>query len=190
MLASHGIGNCYLWQPLSDDGFHAQVTGYLDVSDFVFSSDKMSCADKIYPLMFLMRNGLELCLKRLFYSSVDNGVPAHIFHAKKKSHKIRKDLWKNVRPIIEHYAKAQGQDLTIIDIVENKLHQIDSLDKNGDIFRYPTSYSLEYRMNNVTIDIKNAFEYMRALLNFLDGCDSMLDAIADFESDMRDYYEW
>ena len=31
---------------------------------------------------------------------------------------------------------------------------------------------------------------MRALINFFEGCDSMLDAISDFESEMRSYYEY
>lgn len=52
-------------------------------------------------------------------------------------------------------------------------------------FRYPTSYSLEYRFDNKKLDISNVYLY----LNFLDGCDSMLDAIADFECEMRTEYE-
>jgi len=189
ILASHGIGNCYLWQPISDEGFHTKVTGYLEVADFVFNLDKMSNENKVYPLMFLLRNALELCLKRLFYSRVNNGVPAHIFYAKKRSHLIKKDLWKNVKPIIEYYANEQGNDLSVIDIVERELFQIDEVDKNGDIFRYPTSYSFDYRIDNVKIDIKYSFEFFRAILNFLDGCDSMLDYIADYESEMSSCYD-
>lgn len=99
-------------------------------------------------------------------------------------------MWKNVRPVIQYYANEQGQDLSIIDLAERGLLTIDTLDKNGDVFRYPTSYSLEYRINNKTIDLKNVYEYMRALINFFEGCDSMLDAISDFESEMRSYYEY
>lgn len=190
ILASHGIGNCYLWQPISDDGFHSKVTGYLSVADYIFNLDKINCENKVYPLMFLLRNGLELCLKRLFYSRVENGVALHIFQAKKRSHLIKKELWKNVRPVIEYYANEQGNDLATIDIVERELFQINNMDQNGDMFRYPTSYSLEYRLNNVTIDLKYAFEYIRAILNFLNGCDSMLDVVADYEMEMNSYYEW
>lgn len=28
VFASHGFGNCYLWQRVSDEGFHVKVTGY------------------------------------------------------------------------------------------------------------------------------------------------------------------
>lgn len=57
---------------------------------------------------------------------------------------LYKELWKNVRSMIEYYAKAQGQGIVIIDIVESQIQKLGNIDKNGDIFRYPTSYSLEY----------------------------------------------
>ena len=40
-----------------------------------------------------------------------------------------------------------------------------------------------------SIDIGNAYRYIKSLINFLDGCDSMLDEIAEYESDMRTEYE-
>ncbi|MBB6447060.1 hypothetical protein [Bacillus benzoevorans] len=189
IMASHGIGNCYFWQRLSDDGFHVKVTGYIAVADFIFQTDKLSKEEKTYPLIFMLRNAIELCLKRLFYSMVKNGVPQHVFLSKRKSHLIKKDLWKNVKPVIQYYADEQGQDTELIDVVEQKLFAINDIDKNGDNFRYPTSYSLEYRINDKKLDLKNAYEYMRSLLNFLDRCDSMLDAVAEYENEARSYYE-
>lgn len=32
IFATHGIGNCYLWQRVSDEGFHVKITGYNEVS--------------------------------------------------------------------------------------------------------------------------------------------------------------
>ncbi len=188
IMASHGIGNCYFWQPLSDDGFHVKVKGYIAVANFIFKTDEISKEEKIYPLIFILRNAIELCLKRLFYSGVKNGVSEHVFFSKRKSHFIKKDLWKNVRPVIEYYADEQGHDIELIDIVEQKLFSINDIDKNGDNFRYPTSYSLEYRINDKKLDLKNVYEYMRSLINFLDGCDSMLDAVAEYEDEMHSYY--
>lgn len=189
ILTNHGIGNCHLWEPISDDGFHTKITGYIAVSDFIYYNCKMlTLEDKVFPLIFLLRNSIELCLKRLFYSRVDTGVPEHIFLSKRRSHLLKKDLWKNVRPMIEYYANETGNDLKIIDIVEAYILELDALDKNGDRFRYPTSYSLEYYHDGKKFDFKNVFQYMRALINFLESCDSMLDAIADYESDMHTYY--
>lgn len=87
------------------------------------------------------------------------------------------------------YANDSGNDIEITDIVEGLLEEINALDKNGDNFRYPTSYSLEYRFDNKIVDLKNIYEYNKAIINFLDGCDSMLDAIADYEAEMRAEYE-
>ena len=35
----------------------------------------------------------------------------------------------------------------MIEIVGNALCTIDQIDKNGDMFRYPTTYSLEYKFD-------------------------------------------
>ena len=137
----------------------------------------------------MFRNTIELCLKRLFYSRVEDGVPLKVFNSKRKSHYIKKDLWKNVKPVIVKYANDSGEDLAIVDIVEKLLDEINSLDKNGDNFRYPTSYSLEYRIDNRKMDLSNVYMYLKAIINFLEGCDSMLDAIADYESEMKAEYE-
>ena len=119
---THGIGNCYLWQPLSDAGFYAKVTGYMRASDYLFyHCSELSLTSKVYPIFFMLRNALELCLKRIFYSRVDNGVPRDVFLSKRKSHLLIQDLWRNVRPVITHYASMSSPDLEIIDIVENRV---------------------------------------------------------------------
>lgn len=188
VFASHGIGNCYLWQRISDEGFHVKITGYNEVIDYIYNNQNISDDTKLYPLMFMCRNTIELCLKRLFYSRVEKGVSLKIFNSKRRSHLIKKDLWKNVKPVIVMYAQASGNDLEIIEIVDKALCKINDIDKNGDIFRYPTSYSLEYKFDNVKIDISNIYKYLKSLINFLDGCDSMLDEIAEYESDMKAEY--
>ena len=189
VFASHGFGNCYLWQRISDEGFHVKVTGYTEVIDYIYKNHQISNKVKLYPLIFMFRNTIELCLKRLFYSRVEDGVPLKVFNSKRKSHYIKKDLWKNVKPVIVKYANDSGEDLAIVDIVEKLLDEINSLDKNGDNFRYPTSYSLEYRIDNKKMDLSNVYMYLKAIINFLEGCDSMLDAIADYESEMKAEYE-
>lgn len=189
VFASHGIGNCYLWQQLSDEGFHVKITGYTAVIDYIYQSQNISKETKLYPLMFMFRNTIELCLKRLFYIRVDDGVPLKVFYSKRKSHLIKKELWKNVKPVILKYANDSGNDIAVVAIVEKMIDDISSLDKNGDNFRYPTSYSLEYRFDNKKVDLANIYEYNKALINFLDGCDSMLNAIADYQNEMKAEYE-
>ena len=175
IFSTHGIGNCYIRRSPWDRGFYLIIEGYKSVIDYIFEDKEINNSSKIYPMMFLCRNTVELCLKQLLYRKVEKGVPVQIIRAKRKSHLIIKDLWKNVKPAILNHARIQGYDLGMIEIVEAHLKVINSLDKNGDNFRYPTSYSLEYRIDNMTLDLKNVYEYMRSIINFLDGCNSMLE---------------
>lgn len=188
VFATHGFGNCSLCQKISDEGFHVKITGYSEVIDYIYQNQNITNENKLYPLIFMFRNTIELCLKRLFYSRVDNGVPLKVFNSKRKSHFIKKDLWKNAKPVIVKYANDSGEDLTVIDIVENLLYEINKLDKNGDNFRYPTSYSLEYRFDDKKLDICNVYTYLKAIIKFLDGCGSMLGKIADYENDVYAEY--
>lgn len=189
ILTNQGFGNCYLWQPISDDGFHVKVKGYMDVSEHIFHTPNVHLESKVYPPIFMLRNTVELALKRVFYKNLDYGVSEKVFNAKRKSHLIKKDLWKNVKPILIQYAQTQDQDLSIIETVEHMLFVIDVLDKKGDTFRYPTSYGLQYRLTHTTLDLKNVYEYFRAIINFLNGCDYMFDEISEYETDMRSEYQ-
>lgn len=189
VFASHGFGNCYLWQPISDEGFFMKIQGYNDVAQFLFEKcPTITLKEKTFPLLFLLRNSIELGLKQLFYSRTEHGLDRKVFFSKRNSHKIGKDLWPSVRPVIEHYASASGEDVSILSIVESNILEIEKLDKNGDIFRYPTSYSLEYRLDDKTIDILNVYHFMLGIISFLNGCNAMLDNVADFESDVRNDY--
>lgn len=187
IFTKHGIGNCYLWQKISDEGFHVKITGYSNVIDYIYQNPSITKEIKLFPLMFMFRNTIELCLKRLFYSRVEDGIPVNVFFAKRKSHLIKKELWKNVKPVITKYANASGNDLKLIDVIENMIDCISGIDKNGDGFRYPTSYSLKYHFDNKKMDIENVYKYNKALINFLDACDMMFDAIAEEQREMKEY---
>ena len=48
VFASHGIGNCYLWQRISDEGFHVKITGYNEVIDYIYNNQNISDDTKLY----------------------------------------------------------------------------------------------------------------------------------------------
>lgn len=189
IFANHGIGNCYLWQAPSDDGFHAKVVGYLESIDYLYNDDSLDINTKFYPLMFMYRNTIELCLKRYFYKRIDDGIPEKIFWSKRKSHLLKKDLWKYVKPLIERYTESINDSDDMIKIVEKQIMFISLIDKNGDTFRYPTSYSLEYKFDDVVLDYDNAYCYYRSLINFLDGVDTLIENDIELQNELRTEYE-
>ncbi|NOW89772.1 hypothetical protein BCD91_001795 [Clostridium beijerinckii] len=87
--------------------------------------------------------------------------------------------------MIEYYSNGRGDNPSIINTVEEKLKEISTIDKNGDMFRYPTSYSLEYKFNDKNIDLKNIFQYMQSIFNFLDGCDYEFSEVEEYEAECR-----
>ena len=90
--------------------------------------------------------------------------------------------------MLQFYSYGNVDSLSDIDIVSSMINELNSLDKNGDRFRYPTSYSLEYFYQDKEIDVNNIFEYMMKIINYLDCCDAQLYKIAGEESDHYSYY--
>lgn len=130
-LAKIGIRNCYLWDSPWSDGFHNQVTGYSEVATFLFERFKESKEEKLfYPIVFLMRNAIEISIKRLLHKqSVDD----NIIIKKRNSHVLYKDLWASIKPMLVCYSEEDNQDKETLDIVETYIKALNSLDKNGDI---------------------------------------------------------
>lgn len=191
-FATHGFGNCQLYESPWGDGFYKQVVGYSEAAEYIFSQDNKSNGQKLlFPIAFLLRNAIELSLKRLLFIRNDFRVSDHIKSTKKNSHLLYRDLWKHIKPIIEHYAKDNNEDLLQIDIAEDYIKKLSVIDKNGDVFRYPVNYGLQYRFVGKILDFEHIYGWMQGIFNFLDGCNDMISAIYDFECEMRsDYFDY
>lgn len=100
-LANSGIRNCYLWDSPWSDGFHKQITGYSEVAGFLFNRFKeYKDASLFYPIAFLMRNAIEIGLKRLLHMQTEVNVDESTIRRKHNSHLLYKDLWRAVKPMI------------------------------------------------------------------------------------------
>jgi len=188
-FSSYGIGNCDLYESPWDNGFYKQIEGYSNVAAYIFSkSDVMPQKQRFFPVVFLLRNAIELSLKRILITKTEIRASDGIRRGKKNSHFLYKDLWIHVKPVIEHYSKASQEDLSQIVIAEEYIKKINAIDKKGDVFRYPVDYGLQYRFTNQKVDFNNVHSWMQGIFNFLDGCDDMLSAIYDHECEMRNYY--
>lgn len=182
IFASHGIGNCSFLINIYDN-FGVKIDGYSEVIDFLYLNESISKEVKLYPLIFMLRHTIELELKRLLISNVDNDVTLDVTKSQLKSHLIKKDLWRDVKPIIVKYS-SNNKDKETIDSVEKLIEELTKLDKKGDTFRYPTTFGLEYNLDDVKLDISNVYYCLKAIINFLNGCDSMLSAIAEYKNEM------
>ncbi len=189
-FTSSAINNCYLWDSPWSDGFYKQVRGYIEVARFLFEKFKESKDEGlIYPMVFLMRNAIELGLKRLFHTQMEERVEEHIIRRKRNSHLLYKDLWKSIKPILVYYSNEDNQEEETLDLAESYIKSLNNLDKKGDIFRYPCTFSCEYKLNDVEIDVENVYNYLLGLFHFIDGCDSWLDNIKDYEMEMKKEHE-
>ncbi|MCT4633468.1 MAG: hypothetical protein N4A76_12130 [Firmicutes bacterium] len=190
-LAETGIYNCYLWDSPWSDGFHKQVTGYSEVANFLFDAFVESGNKELfYPIVFSMRNAIEIGLKRLLHIQMDKSVCEKEIRRKKNSHLLYKDLWLAIKPMLIHYSQVDNQDIETLIIAENYIKSISKLDKNGDLFRYPCTYSHEYKFDDEKVDVRNLYNYYLGIFHFIEGCDSWLDYIREIESEMRSEYSW
>lgn len=190
-LASTAIGNCYLWESPWSDGFYKQVTGYSEVGAFLLSKFKETKDNMLfYPIVFSMRNAIEIGLKRILQMNMDNSIDEHLIRSKRNSHLLYKDLWKTIKPMLIHYNIEDYQDMSILELGEDYIKSLNSLDKNGDMFRYPCTFSNEYKFNNEEVDVENFFQYLMELFNFIEACSSWLSQIKEYEDEFRREYEY
>lgn len=188
-ITNNNINNCYLWDSPWSDGFYKQIKGYSDVADFLFQNFKYTKNKKyFYPIVFLMRNAIEIGLKRLLHIKMAKGVEKKMIIKSRNSHLLYKDLWKSIKPMLVCYGKEDNQDPEDIEIAEKYIRSLNSIDKNGDMFRYPCSYSHEYKFNDNEIDVDNFYKYLLGLFHFIEGCDAWLGVLGEYENEMMNEY--
>lgn len=181
ILANHGIGNCQLWRSPWTDEFHKQVEGYSKVALFLYEKyEKDNDKRRTIPILFLLRNAIELACKRLLHAEVDKGVSKKIKRKLRSTHSLKK-LWKGIRDMLRFYAIKNGEDINDLIILEEEIFELDLLDKEGDAFRFPFSFSLEYRLEKDNIDFDRFFDYMAGIFNILDGCHWVVEECAQYE---------
>lgn len=77
----------------------------------------------------------------------------------------------------------------MITTAENQINFLGALDKNGDNFRYPPSYGLEYRFDDKVLDYENVYCYFKSMINFLDGIDSLIEMDIELQDELKSEYE-
>ena len=173
------VANCRLEQDDLEDGYHIKIRGYMESIDFLYKNENISKETKCYPLIFMMRNTLELALKRIFYWCSNHSAFSCVSSSKIYSHKIKNVLWKQIKPVILKHGNASDDSMWVINVVEKLIDDLNEKDSRGDAFRYPTSFGLEYKFDKQTIDLENFYRCFKALLAFLRGCYFMLEEVEE-----------
>lgn len=170
-IACSGIGNCLLRAPLESYELYPASNGFSHAAELLYGDAGLSWREKCFPLLFLLRHSIELGLKHL--TCARNSVGA----TGEKGHGLKK-LWKVPGAELELQAKGSGWDLSPLATVNRQLVELDELDKNGFLFRYPVNKSMEYRiLSDSKIDVRSIYEYQMGIIDFLDGCNCVLDEI-------------
>lgn len=161
-----GLHNCNLWEFDEIHSYDKKIYCFKESVSFLLNECKdIQNEEKLYPIVFLLRNTVELCLKKIIYiSSILGGEDNSCI----KSHEIKKKLWKNVKKYINKYSGNNDKTNDIVEL-EKRLYEIDSIDKKGDTFRYPTTYSLEYKIKKEDVDVKWIVDYIMVVIDSLTG---------------------
>ncbi len=179
LFTNCSVANCRLEQDDLEDGYYIKIRGYAESIDFLYENKDILKETKCYPLIFMMRNTLELALKRIFYRCNSHIASFQISSSKIYSHKIKNVLWKETKPVILKYGNASDDSMWVINVVEKLINDLNEKDPRGDVFRYPTSFGLEYQFDKQIIDLENFYRCFEALLGFLRGCYFMLEEVEE-----------
>ena len=90
--------------------------------------------------------------------------------------------------MIKYYVSRHGYDESQILIAEAYIVELDSIDKSGYMFRYPTNLDLVHDFKFKQLDFYHSIHWLMELFNFLDGTSGMLDVSYDYECEIRSYY--
>lgn len=168
----------------SQNVFYPYYSSYEEVGKFlkeVITTNKK--LNLFMPMCYLYRNAVELGLKRLIVedSHIESYKALKIL--RKKKHSIL-GLWNSIVEEIKEYANAPDDDTTLDD-THQYIQAFHDFDRSSDLFRYPCNKDMElYFSETKKLDIENVSSCFEELCNFLDGVDSMLSKIKDYEAEM------
>lgn len=150
-----------------EDKFYIYASGYKEAAEIIFNNldSKTRIHDiLIYPIVFLMRQSIELLLKDIIITSykilnISQGFPKHHFLIK---------LWKDVKQLLLkmqiEYSKDDAEAL------EYHLNEFEKIDPISSSFRYPTDQKEHESLPRIIkIDLNNFMQVSLGIFNYLEG---------------------
>ena len=161
---------------LSRDGFMRGIRmldGFMRAGTLLADQAKDQ-PELIYPALYCYRHGIELWLKWLIamYRRSAGVRPEN----PRDAHDLW-SLWTDFRSVHKAYG-VEADDKGLM-AVEQVIKQFHDWDKKGEVFRYPANRNGKVgRHQYLDIDLANLGDVMAGLVNFFNGIDEWLDAIA------------
>jgi len=183
--------NFHLNACVGDNGgphtFFHYALGYYEAAKQVAENimiDDYHVDTKVYPLLFLYRQYVELIIKHLLITSskLANKDIINI-----KGHEIDKKWRLLIHELDENSnLKAHIENQSFI---EELIMEISSIDNNGETFRYPLDLQGREHLKNVNIiNIENVHSAMTLIYKYFEKIDLEIDMINDYKYDISLYY--
>ncbi len=179
----------------NDINFMFIIEGYknssLELINSLIKSEKkcwLELDTKIYPILFLFRQYLELIIKQTI--RIEKIIRDQIevdevgFEA---THSLQ-NLWNELKPIIEsQYETYENKEelLEYILLVENLVLELHNCDNGSFAFRYPfknpriTNGKVENNLEEFTIDIVNLKNLMEKIIVYFEGINEHFRVVLD-----------
>ena len=167
--------------------------GYKTAADVLVEYVKGSRRDQdvlVFPVVFLYRHYLELCLKRLIEWGKELLDENPDFP---KQHELDK-LWHVCRPILSRLEPSiPKQDL---EAIEEAIRQFCAIDPSSEAFRYPLTKKGQKSISPDVryINLRQLAEVMEKVASFFDSASMMVSVYVDYKRDMdREFgrdFEW
>jgi len=172
----------------AERSFYPYYSSYEEVGNFLKDIIlKQNKVEFFMPMCYMYRNAVELGLKRLIIEDSHIETKKALKITQRKKHSLL-GLWNSVVDEIEQYSNASGDDTTLDDTLQY-IKTFHNFDQSSDLFRYPCNKNMEsYFVSAKDFDVENVSSCFQELCNFLDGVDSMLSEVKDYEAEMASYY--
>jgi hypothetical protein len=134
----------------------------------------------VYPIVFLYRHYIELCLKEIFRDGnilldEPKEIPIH--------HKID-ELWKDCKIILKKLQRDSIKD--DLEAVDEIITQFSEMDPSSFAFRYPTDTKGKKSLPDIRhINLRNLAEILDRIEAFFVGVSSVIGELLDFKRDMQ-----
>jgi len=158
----------------------AIATGFKEAADRVVDSLAQNDTRKrvdifFFPVVYLYRHAIELCLKRLVVDGVELGLLGEDDALKNilSEHNLHK-LWNKVRFVLKS-VWPNGDD-TDLKAAERMIIEFHQADESGQRLRYSQDKDGKSHADTLPspIDLARLRESMRGLFTFFDGCSAGL----------------